>query len=108
MNEQPVPQPESYSLGGNREFETAIAQRTAADQAEFFLPYLHSGMRLLDCGSGPGSITLDLAETVAPGEVVGIDLQPWQVELARALAIERGVGNVRFEVGDIYHLPFPD
>ena len=36
-------------------------------------------MRVLDLGCGPGSITLGLAETVAPGEVVGVDLQPAQV-----------------------------
>ena len=65
-------------------------------------------MRLLDVGCGPGSITLGLAEAVAPGEVVGVDLQPAQVEQARALAAERGVANVRFEVASAYALPFPD
>jgi SAM-dependent methyltransferase len=49
-----------------------------------------------------------LAEAVAPGEVIGIDLQPAQVERGRALAAERGVGNVRFEVGSVDELPFPD
>ena len=33
------------------------------------------GMRLLDCGCGPGSITVDLAHAVAPGEAIGIDLR---------------------------------
>jgi SAM-dependent methyltransferase len=65
-------------------------------------------MRLLDVGSGPGSITLGMAEVVAPAEVVGVDLQPAQVERARALATERGVANARFEVASVYELPFPD
>jgi SAM-dependent methyltransferase len=65
-------------------------------------------VQLLDVGSGPGSITLDLAAVVAPGEVVGIDIEPLQVDRARALAAERGVTNVRFEPGDAYALPFPD
>jgi SAM-dependent methyltransferase len=65
-------------------------------------------MRLLDGGCGPGSITLGLAAVVAPGEVVGIDLQPSQVERARALAAERGRTNARFEVANLYQLPFPD
>jgi SAM-dependent methyltransferase len=65
-------------------------------------------MRLLDCGCGPGSVTLGLAEAVAPGEVVGVDIEPGQVQGARALAVERHVENVRFEVGSIYKLPFPD
>jgi ubiquinone/menaquinone biosynthesis C-methylase UbiE len=37
------------------------------------LPFLRSGMTLLDCGCGPGSITLDFAEILSPGEVVGLD-----------------------------------
>src|SRR5688500_16074076 len=65
-------------------------------------------MRLLDGGCGPGSITLGLAEVVAPGEVVGIDLQRAQVERARALAAERRVGKVRYEAANLYQLPFPD
>jgi SAM-dependent methyltransferase len=42
-----------------------------------------------------------------PGEVVGIDREPSQVEAARAWAAQRGVGNVRFEVGSVYALPYP-
>jgi len=37
-----------------------------------------------------------------------VDREPSQLEIARALATERGVTNVRFEVGNIYALPFPD
>jgi SAM-dependent methyltransferase len=99
---------ERYTGRGNRASEAFHARRTAAEQAAFLLPYLRPGMRLLDCGCGPGSITCDLAEVVAPGEVIGLDLQPSQVERAAALARERGVVNVRFEVGSIYTLPFPD
>jgi ubiquinone/menaquinone biosynthesis C-methylase UbiE len=85
-----------------------MARRTAAQEAAFFLPHLRPGMRVLDVGCGPGSITVGLAEVVAPGEVVGIDVQQSQVERARDLAVERGVANVRFEVGDVYRLPFLD
>lgn len=84
------------------------ADRTAQQQAAFLLPHLRPGMRLLDFGSGPGTITLGLAEAVAPGEVVGIDHDAKHVETARALAADRGVTNVRFEVADAYDLPFPD
>jgi ubiquinone/menaquinone biosynthesis C-methylase UbiE len=99
---------ERYQLGRAPAFERFAAQRTASQFASFFLPHLHPGMDLLDCGCGPGSITVDLAEAVAPGNVVGIDLQPHLVEQARALAAERGVTNVRFEVASVYELPFPD
>jgi 2-polyprenyl-3-methyl-5-hydroxy-6-metoxy-1,4-benzoquinol methylase len=49
------------------------ATRTASRQAAFALPYLRSGMNLLDVGCGPGTITLGLAQAVAPGHVTGID-----------------------------------
>jgi 4-oxalocrotonate tautomerase family enzyme len=65
-------------------------------------------MRLIDCGCGPGSVTVGLAEVVAPGEVVGIDLAPRQIERAREVAAQRGRANVRFEVGTVYDLPFRD
>jgi ubiquinone/menaquinone biosynthesis C-methylase UbiE len=85
-----------------------LERRTAANAAAFFLPHLRPGMRLLDCGCGPGSITTGLAEAVAPGEVVGIDRQVAQVERARAMAAERGIANIHFEVGSVYDVPFPN
>ena len=89
--------------------ESVVAQhrkRTAAEAAAFLLPHLRSGMRLLDVGCGPGSITLGLAEAVAPGEVVAVDLSAEVLEGARRLAVERGVTNVRFETADIEHLAY--
>ena len=65
-------------------------------------------MRLLDCGCGPGSITTDLAALVAPGDVIGFDVDPAQLELARAHAEAAGVQNVRFEQGDVRQLHFDD
>jgi SAM-dependent methyltransferase len=99
---------EVYSQQANPAFEAALALRTAARDAEFFVPHLRPGMHVLDVGCGPGSITLGLAEHVAPGRVVGIDLQPSQVEQARGLALMRGAANVHFEVADVYRLPFAD
>ena len=84
------------------------ATRTAVKQAAFLLPYLRPGMSLLDCGCGPGSITLGLAEAVAPGQVVGIDHDPGHVDAARAAAEARGISNASFQEGDVYGLPFAD
>ena len=99
---------EVYSQQANPAFEAALAQRSAAQEAAFFVSHLRPGMRLLDAGCGPGSITVDLAALVAPGQVVGIDAQPSQVEQARALASARGAANACFEVADAYQLPFAD
>jgi SAM-dependent methyltransferase len=55
-----------------------------------------------------GALTTSLAEIVAPGEVIGIDREPSQVEAARLWADERGVRNVRFETANIFALPYPE
>ncbi len=99
---------ELYSQKGSTTWEAELAKRAASQAADFLLPHLRSGMHVLDAGCGPGSITLGLAAAVAPGEVVGIDVQPSLVEQARALAVQRGVTNVRFEASNVYELPFPD
>ena len=82
--------------------------RGIAREAAFFLPHVRPGMTLLDCGCGPGSITLGLAEALAPGEVVGVDRDTSRVEIAEQAAAERGVANVRFQTADVHELPFAD
>src|SRR5215207_3754614 len=99
---------EAYSQANNPAFDAQLSARTATREAAFFLPHLRPGMRLLDVGCGPGSITLGLAAALAPGEVVGVDLRPEPLAQARAEASRRGIANVRFEVGSAYALPFPD
>ncbi len=76
--------------------------------AEFLRPHLRPGKRLIDCGCGPGSITLDLAQVVMPGEVIGVDLREEALTHGRKLAQERGLSNVTFQVANLYQLPFPD
>jgi ubiquinone/menaquinone biosynthesis C-methylase UbiE len=84
----------------------AHSRRTAERNAAFLLPHLRAGMRLIDAGCGPGSITLGLARAVAPGECVGIDASADAIEAARSRAAAEGVTNVRFEVADVTKLPF--
>jgi len=99
---------EHYSVGYDEAAGDFFGRRRANTHAAFFLPHLRPGMRLLDGGCGPGTMTIDLAKIVAPGEVVGIDIEPSQIDLARTKAAESGVSTVRFAVGDLYSLPFPD
>jgi SAM-dependent methyltransferase len=99
---------EQYTMGYGPAATAIMAERTARDHAAFFLPYLKSGMSLLDCGCGPGTITLDFAELLAPGEVVGSEIEESHVALAHANAAARNVRNVRFEMADLYELPFAE
>jgi SAM-dependent methyltransferase len=91
-----------------RALRGTLASRTAAENAAFLLPHLRSGRDLVDCGCGPGTITLGLAELVAPGTVFGVDLDPNAIAQARAEAAGQGAENVRFTVGDVRRLPAAD
>ena len=102
------PPQERYTTGYSTAAVERYTRRTADQDASFFIPHLNHGMSLLDCGCGPGTITVGLAAVVSPGQVVGIDIEDSQIERAQAHAAQQGITNVRFEVGNIYKLPFPD
>jgi ubiquinone/menaquinone biosynthesis C-methylase UbiE len=90
------------------EWNRTVFGRRTGEVAAFLTPHLKAGMRLIDCGCGPGSITVDLAQAIAPGEAIGVDLREDALALGRALARERGIANVTFETASIYQLPYPD
>lgn len=83
-------------------------RRTAQTSCGYLLPVLEPGMRVLDVGCGPGTITLDLAEIVAPGQVVGIEPVEGPLVAAREEATRRGDLGTRFESADVSALPFED
>src|SRR5215813_1671812 len=98
--------PEPYTPGYSEPTLRLMLKRTAAKHAAFFTPFLRNGMRLLDCGCGPGTITIDLANLVSPGQVFGIDIEPGQVRYAQDRATQQRQTNVSFGVASIYALPF--
>jgi SAM-dependent methyltransferase len=99
---------ETYTYGHSPAVVGVHEARTAQREAAFFLPRLRQGMRVLDAGCGPGTITVGLARAVAPAEVVGVDAEPGVLARARELAAAQAVGNVTFRQADVYALPFPD
>jgi len=104
----PVEKHETYSGGYDPLILRALAKRDAVRDAAFFIPYLTPAIHILDCGCGPGGISVGLAALVPQGRVVGIDIQDSQLEMGRQEARNRGIDNVRFEHASVYKLPFAD
>jgi ubiquinone/menaquinone biosynthesis C-methylase UbiE len=85
------------------ETDDAVRRRRAVLEALRLEP----GERVLDIGTGPGFLTLDMAELVGSvGEVVGIDSSDPMLALAGKRCA--GKPQVRFEPGDASRLPLPD
>jgi SAM-dependent methyltransferase len=98
----------TYTVGHKEGALKYLRFRTAERSCAFFRRDVHPASRILDCGCGPGSITIGLAQWAPDGETVGIDIGAQQLDGARALARDLGVKNVTFRQGDIFALPFED
>ncbi|EXU88952.1 methyltransferase domain-containing protein [Streptomyces noursei] len=97
-----------YTHGHHESVLRSHTWRTAANSAAYLLDSLRPHMQVLDIGCGPGTITADLAGLVPDGHVTGLEHAPAVLEQARATAAARGVENIRFAVGDVHALDFPD
>ncbi len=65
--------------------------------------------KVLDVGTGPGTLVRELARRLPGLQVYGIDLSEDMIGLARAHARrEQLEERVQFESGDVAHLPYPD
>lgn len=84
-----------------------VGRRDAKTFLPFLVPHLKPGMEILDAGCGVGAIALDLAASVRPKRIVGIDPDRTQIDTARQSAAKRGVA-AEFAVATAYELPFAD
>jgi len=100
-----MPATPSYSQGYAESVLRSQTWRSAENSAAYLLAQLRPGMNVLDVGCGTGTITVDLAQRVAPGRVVGVDSEPQVIGQARERARQLKIGNVEFVVGDAYDLP---
>jgi SAM-dependent methyltransferase len=94
-----------YTHGHHQSVLRSHTWRTVENSAAYLAPHLGPGMRVLDVGCGPGTITADLARRVAPGETIGIDAAPGVVEIA---ARDNADTTATFETGDVMALRFAD
>jgi ubiquinone/menaquinone biosynthesis C-methylase UbiE len=99
---------DTYTHGHHDSVLRSHRWRTAENSCGYLLPHLAPGLRVLDVGCGPGTITVDLARRVSPGEVVGIDVAAEVLVEAERHRAEAGVTNVRFAAGDVYALDHAD
>ena len=92
-----------YTHGHHESVLRSHRWRTVENSAAYLIPHLRAGVRLLDVGCGPGTISADFARRVTPGPVVGIDASAQVIAEAR-----RDHPGVSFTTGDVYRLDFPD
>ena len=97
-----------YTMGYSDVILETQLRATAETSAAFLLPYLKPGLRLLDFGCGPGTISVGLAKAVAPGEMHGVDMGEAEIGMARSIATSHGQDNAIFHVGDVTDLEFDD
>jgi ubiquinone/menaquinone biosynthesis C-methylase UbiE len=67
------------------------------------------GMRVLEIGPGPGTLTIEAAKRVGGnGRIFAVDIEPAEISrLNRRLQREK-ITNVTTKVASAYELPFPD
>lgn len=96
-----------YTHGHHESVLRGHRARAAANSAGYLVPQLRAGLTLLDVGSGPGTITADLAALVAPGAVTAVEHTAATLDLTRSELGDRGIA-AEYVVGDVHDLPFPD
>lgn len=92
-----------YTHGHHESVLRSHRWRTVENSAAYLMPHLRAGVRLLDVGCGPGTITSDFARRLAPGLVVGMDASEQVIAEAR-----RDHPDVSFTTGDVYRMDLPD
>jgi len=78
-----------------------MTARTLANSHPSLLDLLSPGMSVLDVGCGPGTLTAEMAVLVAPGQVMGMDVNPEMIRLAEASVPSTGTPNLTFYTADI-------
>lgn len=85
-----------------------VIERYYRPLAEEIVSNLKEGT-ILDLGTGPGYLLLEIAKQSPSAKVVGIDLSRKLIHMAQANASRAGFANrLEFEVGNASKLRFPD
>jgi ubiquinone/menaquinone biosynthesis C-methylase UbiE len=97
-----------YVLDSGNECDR-LERQAALDGLERYLRHLpsQSQARVLDAGCGSGAMCRLIASRHPGFEVTGLDLNSAYVAYARDRSRADGLGNLRFEQGDLQALPLP-
>jgi len=97
-----------YSFGYNENMINQLKKREALKDAAFLLPYLKANISLLDCGCGPGSISVGFARLLESGKVIAIDVDDKSLKEAEETAKKQALHNIFFQKSNILDLPFAE
>ncbi|CUM64618.1 uncharacterized protein PRCAT00002226001 [Priceomyces carsonii] len=97
-----------YKQGFEKSVSDTHAWRTVDNSAKFLIPYLKPTFRVLDVGSGPGTITIDLGRYIPKGSIIGVEPTEELIKEAKDNRAKSGIPNVDFRLGSAYELPFED
>jgi 2-polyprenyl-3-methyl-5-hydroxy-6-metoxy-1,4-benzoquinol methylase len=98
----------AYTHGYAASVLRSHSNRTVENSAAYLQAELRPGLRLLDVGSGAGTITADFARRLAPGRVTALEMNAQALDLTRAEIGRSAVSNVDFVTGDAHALNFAD
>ncbi len=85
----------------------ASPSHAAGDDLELVLDFAApaAGETCLDLATGPGHTAARLAPVA--GFVVGLDIAPGMIDVARRRAADLGLANLAYVIGDVQALPLP-
>lgn len=116
-NSAPAFDPEAYTAESRRSWSEAapcydrICLELFPPMTRSFIAFVEPrpGQRLLDVACGSGAATLEAAGAVGPGgEVLGVDLSPGMLELARGRARAHSGARLEFREMNAERLDLPD
>tara|TARA_Y100001978_G_C23653563_1_gene414775 strand:+ start:104 stop:865 length:762 start_codon:yes stop_codon:yes gene_type:complete len=71
------------------------------DYHNFFIERISNGQTVLDVGCGVGLVALNIASKLPNSDIIGIDINKENINIAKKLLRKKNLGNLKFILGDI-------